>query len=162
MLQSNDNIRSLIFALHEDRDGLRSFAMRRLANLGPPAVPELIAALKNPNDEVQECVAVILRTIGQPAIPHLLEALKCSDRKLRWGAAWVLSSMGPEARDAVIGMSRKESGQSSRLREASVPKTPAAIRNQGVWSDSWLTKVREELHATRQMVGFDSVRIKHG
>lgn len=161
MNPNNETVQALIFALHEDRDGLRSFAMRRLANLGAPAVPELISALKNPSDDVQESAAIVLRTIGQPAIPFLLEALKCTDRKLRWGAAWVLSSMGPDARDAVIALSRKESGQSVRLRQAALPKTPAAARNQGVWSDSWLTKVREELHAARQIAAFDSVRVKH-
>ena len=62
MLQSKENIRALIFALRENRDGLRSFAMRRLANLGAPAVPELITALKTPDDGVQESVAVVLRS----------------------------------------------------------------------------------------------------
>jgi HEAT repeat protein len=145
MNQKNETAQALIFALHEDRDGLR----------------ELISALKNPSDDVQECAAIVLRTIGQPAIPLLLEALKCSDRKLRWGAAWVLSSMGPDAREAVMALTRKESGQSVRLHRAAMPKTPAAARNQGVWSDSWLTKVREELHAARQWVSGDSVRVKH-
>lgn len=154
----NDTVQALIQAMQENRDGIRQFAMRRLANMGAVAVPDLIPELKNADESVQECAAIVLRTIGQPALPLLVETLRCQDRKLRWGAAWVLSSMGPEAREAVMQQTRK--GTATVVREVAMPTTPAAALNQGVWSDSWLTKVRDQLHVARQGLRIDSVRVK--
>lgn len=154
----NDTVQALIVAMQENRDGIRQFAMRRLVNMGAVAVPELIPELKNPDETVQECAAIVLRTIGQAALPLLVQTLRCEDRKLRWGAAWVLSSMGPEAREAVMMQTRK--GTSTVVREVSMPSTPAAALNQGVWSDSWLTKVRDQLHTAREGLRIDSVRVK--
>lgn len=150
----NDTVQALIEAMQENHDGIRPFAMRRLAGMGAIAVPELIPELKNTDEAVQECAAIVLRTIGQPALPFLVDALRCSDRKLRWGAAWVLSSMGPDAREAVINQTRK--GESIAVREVA----PMPSLNDGVWSDSWLTKVREQLRQARQSLRFESVRLK--
>lgn len=157
-MQTSDTVPALLEAMRENRDGIRQFAMRRLANMGEAAVPYLIQALKDPDELMQENVAVVLRTVGQPALPLLVEALRCSDRKLRWGAAWVLSSMGPDAREAVMQQTRK--GTSTVVKQVTLPSTPAAALNQGVWSDSWLTKVRDQLHTARNGLRIDSVRVK--
>ena len=156
-MTSNDTVQALIEAMQENRDGIRQFAMRRLVSLGAEAVPLLIPTLKDPDENVQESAAIVLRTIGQPALPLLVETLRCADRKLRWGAAWVLSSMGPEAREAVMQQTRK--GTATAVRQVAMPRIPNDM-NQGVWSDSWLTKVRDQLHVARQGLRMDSVRIK--
>jgi len=153
----NDTVLALIAAMQENRDGIRSFAMRRLVNMGAVAVPELIPQLKNSDEAIQECAAIVLRTIGQPALPLLVETLRCSDRKLRWGAAWVLSSMGSEAREAVMNQTPK--GTAAVVRQVSSMPSVHAL-NEGVWSDSWLTKVREQLRLARQSLRYESVRLK--
>ena len=67
---------------------------------------------------------------------HLdVAAMKHQNRRIRWGAAWVLATIGPEARKAVP--------------EVVIPGAQPARVGSGVWSDSWLTKVRQQLNAAK-------------
>jgi len=129
-------ISALLSGLHDERDGLRQFALRRLVKLGTKAIPALIQTLADNKEYTQECAAIGLASFGPVAIPYLVDAMKHENRRIRWGATWVLASMGPEVRKAVP--------------EVIIPgneKTPKV--GSGVWSDSWLTKVRQQLQAAR-------------
>jgi HEAT repeat protein len=139
-------IAGLINALHDDRDGLRQFAVRRLVNMGPDVIPALIETLQDNKEYTQEAAAIALRTFGNQAVPHLLKAMKCDNRRIRWGAVWVLQSMGPEARKTVPAVIIP-SQQSAAVSEVDAAKKIGS----GVWSDAWLTKVRQQLNDARNM-----------
>jgi HEAT repeat protein len=143
----NPAVTGLISALHDDRDGLRQFAIRRLVNMGTHVIPELINMLQDPKEFTQEAAAIVLRTFGSQAVPYLLEAMKSENRRTRWGAAWVLQSMGAEARKAVpaVILPCQNSAPAS---EVDVAKKIGS----GIWSDAWLTKVRQQLNEAK---GFD-------
>lgn len=138
---TNPKIESLVNVLHDDRDGLRQFAMRRLVAMGKPAIPTLIEMLQDPKDYTRESAAIALATMGKLSIPFLIEAMKHPDRRTRWNATWVLSSMGTEARNAMPAVKLPAGVQKPA---ASDPALPAL--NHGVWSDSWLTKIKQQLH----------------
>lgn len=133
-------VSALIHALHDDREGLRHFAVRRLVNLGAPVIPAVIGVLRDNKEYTQESAAIVLASIGGAAIPHLLEAMKHDDRRIRWGAAWVLASLGPEARQTIPEV---------RIPEAQAEPRQPPRAGSGVWSDAWLTKIREQLNAAR-------------
>jgi len=140
----NPAITGLISALHDDRDGLRQFAIRRLVTMGPDAIPALIETLQDNKEHTQEAAAIALRTFGSVAVPHLLKAMKCDNWRIRWGAVWVLQSMGPEARKAVPAVIIP-SKQAAPVSEVEAAKKIGS----GVWSDAWLTKVRQQLNDAR-------------
>jgi HEAT repeat protein len=156
----NEHISGLISAIHDDREGLRLFAVKRLVKMDPQVViPALLQLLQERNENTQEAAAIGLATFGDNAIPHLLEALKSDNRRIRWGAAWVLASMGPQARNALpavkITADQRPSGSSTALPRPS---------QSGVWSDSWLTKVREQLAAAKGLdpLGVSAPRLAPG
>lgn len=140
----NDAVDTLVYGLHDDRDGLRQFVMRRLVNLGPQVVPAVIGLLGDNKDYTQESAAIILAAFGSDSLPHLLDALKTHpDRRVRWGAAWVLATMGPEARNVVPHVT---------VVAAEAAAKPAPRRQPSdLWSDAWLTKIRDQLAAARQL-----------
>ncbi|MCY3022301.1 MAG: HEAT repeat domain-containing protein [Planctomycetota bacterium] len=145
----DDAITTLVRALHDDREGLRQFAMRRLVNMGPRVIPALIDTLKDTKECTQECAAVALTTFGSTAVPYLLEAMNSEDRRTRWGAAWVMATMGPEARNAVPPVCLPAAEAAAP--EPATVEQPTRKYGSGVWSDSWLTKVREQLNAAKKM-----------
>jgi hypothetical protein len=134
----------LIAALGDGREGLRQFAIRRLVNLGARAVPALLVTLKHPNLWIQEGAAIALSAMGTVSVPFLMQAMKTEDRKMRWAASWVLSSMPPEIRRSIP----KVSLPGAVITPADTPKMSDSGLH-GVWSDSWLTKVRERLEASK-------------
>lgn len=142
-------VSALIEALINNPDGIRTFAMRRLVNMGSDAVPALIHLLGDRRPEIQESAAIILTTQGKTVIPELIDAMKhCKDRKVCWGAAWVLATIGSEARAALPEV--KIPGR--EIQPATASSSNAA--NAGVWSDAWLTKVRAKLADARQEVSY--------
>ena len=144
---TDPRIDSLILALNDYREGLRQFAMRRLVSIGAPAIPHLIGALSSKHAYTQESAAIALATLGSLAIPDLLNAMKSEDKQIRWGAAWVLASIGPEARKQIPSVPVKIASPAARTDRP----TPIPEDMHGVWSDSWLTKVREKLQANRML-----------
>jgi HEAT repeat protein len=136
----NPAIEGLIHALHDDRDGLRQFAIRRILKTGPVTIPALIEILQDNKEHTQEAAAIALASFGHTALPHLLAAMKHENRRVRWGAAWVLASMGPEARKVVPAV------EIPVLKQTEPDKT-----QYGVWSDSWLTKIRQQLENARSL-----------
>ena len=76
--------------------------------------------------------------------------MQSKDRRTRWGAAWVLATMGPEVRNAVPPV--HVPAAAAAVEEPSTEtQQPTRRYGSGVWSDSWLTKVREQLNAARKM-----------
>jgi HEAT repeat protein len=148
----NPNIEPLIQALRDHRDGLRAFAVRRLVAMGEAAVPALIEALRYPDQQVQEAVGVALITIGPRALVQLIRAMNHDDRNVRWGACWVLSSMPPEVRQLLprVKLPADRKAMDSAAIAAAIQTAAAGSGlHHGVWSDSWLSKVRETLARNR-------------
>ncbi|HYF51740.1 MAG TPA: HEAT repeat domain-containing protein [Planctomycetota bacterium] len=148
------DIQPLIHALRDHRDGLRQFATRRLVKMGEAAVPALIEALKDTDEQVQEAVAIAIITIGPRALVHLMTAMHHDDRRIRWGACWVLSSMPPEVRAMLprvrIPAALKVTKESnSAVLPVIAAQAADSGMHHGVWSDSWLSKVRERLASNR-------------
>lgn len=142
-MSNNAQVAPLVSALYDPREGLRQFAVRRLVNLGPQVIPDLIYLLGDAKEFTQESAAIVLATFGKVSLPFLLEAMKNHpNRNVRWGAAWVLASMGADARRAVPPVTVPET-------KAEAVKVPER-KPSDMWSDAWLTKVREQLAAARQ------------
>jgi HEAT repeat protein len=140
---SPDRLAALVGALHDEREGLRQFAVRQLVDMGPKVIPHLIVLLGDTKDYTQESTAIVLATFGRDAMPYLINAMKNHpERSVRWGAAWVLASMASEARKLVPPVAVQE----EREQTAEVPQRQPAE----MWADGWLTKVRENLAAARQ------------
>lgn len=138
---TNTAIIPLINVLHNDSNGLRQFAVRRLVALGKPAIPALIELLGDPKEYTQESAAIALATMGKFGIPSLIDAMiHHPNRRIRWHAAWVLASMGAEARESIPAI------------DLPVRARKNISTNHGVWSDSWLTKIRKQLHENRCMI----------
>jgi HEAT repeat protein len=147
-MDANDAVTQLIGGLHDEREGLRQFALRRIVNFGSQAIPALIETLGDNKEYTQECAAIALTTFNGDSIPFLLEAMKNHpNRRVRWGAAWVLSAMGPEARKVVPAVTMPVAADT-------VPRPKRQPSE--MWSDSWLTKIREQLNAAR---GLDAVSL---
>jgi hypothetical protein len=93
-------IDSLINALHEEREGLRTFAVEKLVSIGREAVPALINALRATSEQTQEAAAGALCKMGSVAVPELRDAMQSDNRQVAWSACWVLGSMSPDVRNA--------------------------------------------------------------
>jgi len=134
--------------MHDSRDGLRQFAVRRLVNIGPRVIPFLVSLLGDTKDYTQESAAIIFATFGNDAMPCLIDAMKNhADRRVRWGAAWVLASMAGETRKVVPPVAVAEE-------PASITQTPQRQPSE-MWADGWLTKARAQLAAARRMDVFN-------
>src|SRR5208283_4585370 len=113
-----------ISALRDSREGLRQFAIRRLAKIGPSVIPKLILALKDKDVYGQEGAAIVLITLGSASVPALLQAMRHEDRAIRWGATWVLSSMPLELR--------------RQIPEVRLPAVPKSVETSSKASESGL------------------------
>jgi|GEM_PF-2891218 len=87
---------------HKDQE-LANQAAQALAQIGPPAVGELIKALEDPSAAVQIRALSALGVLGPEArqgIVPISRFLENKDAKIRRLAAWVLGEIGPPARPA--------------------------------------------------------------
>jgi prepilin-type N-terminal cleavage/methylation domain-containing protein len=66
-------------------------AERAFAEMGPVAIPYLVAALKDENPAVRGCASSTLSRIGEPAVPVLQKALSDPDDEVR---RWAASALG--------------------------------------------------------------------
>jgi HEAT repeat protein len=94
-------IQGLLAGFNDHREGMRSFAINKCAQLGEDAAPHLVELLKEKDGYVADSAARALQTIGAPVIPYLLKAMEGGNRQTIWMSASILSALGPEARDAV-------------------------------------------------------------
>ncbi|MEG4419662.1 HEAT repeat domain-containing protein, partial [Microcoleus sp. LAD1_D5] len=94
-------IASLIEKLKTNDGRELDAAIEKLAEIGEPAIPALMAAVQDKNLQVRRSAANVLRQIGRPAIPALAKALKNSDANVRRDAASALGRIGAEAKTAL-------------------------------------------------------------
>lgn len=142
---------TLVSALCDDREGLRTFAMRRLANIGPSVIPYVVEMLGTSNEQAQESAAIILARLGADSAPALLEAMKSHpDRRTRWGAAWVLAAVGADARKEILPVTSPASGPEA------FEQSPIRSHSEA-WSDSWLTKIKQNLALARNLEVLPSI-----
>ena len=104
---STKDIPRYIETLREGNTGSASAARERLAQMGEPAVPALVAALKDEQGEVRAHAAYALRSMGpkaKAAVPALISALQDPVWEVRDDAAGALERIGTNAKDAVPGL----------------------------------------------------------
>ncbi|KAK3805984.1 MAG: armadillo-type protein [Linnemannia gamsii] len=125
---SESAIQSLIGALKDDNDDVRSSAASVLDNqstLSESAIQSLIGALKNENDIVRRSVVLALGNqsiLSESAIQSLLGALKDNNDNVRWSAKSALgnqSTLPESAMQSLIG-ALKDKNDDVRSSAASV------------------------------------------
>jgi HEAT repeat protein len=107
-------VAALADGLKDEDRGVRGYAARLLAEIGPEAatvVPALVNALEDrldedPSENRQASVLTALGGIGREAVPALIEALKHNKAQVRAGAARALGAIGPEASEAVPALAK--------------------------------------------------------
>ena len=87
-------IAPLIAKLKSNDERELDAAIKKLGEIGEPAIPALIPALGDKNLLVSRSAGEVLGNIGLPAIPALVQALKDSDVQIRRRAAVVLVTIG--------------------------------------------------------------------
>ena len=107
----------LITALQDESESVRGCALQGLKDIGPPAVPLLIAALKNPAPQVRRKASCVIDNIGYQlkevgnfqAVAPLIDALKDSTSVVRSHSVTALGKIsGPQALPAVISALKTE------------------------------------------------------
>jgi HEAT repeat protein len=103
--ESEKAIPGLVEALEGERSSDTVAASRLLTQIGPPAIPELIAALADEEHAIRQVwVARTLERIGTQAasaVPALAKALKSEQSHVREAVAEALCAFGPAAEPAV-------------------------------------------------------------
>jgi len=96
---------TLVEDLESDDFDVRRGALNTMKLIGPPAVPALIESMKRKREIDQrrspKPAAWALAELGQLAVPALIEALGHEDPTVRSHATYALSTIGPEAKEAV-------------------------------------------------------------
>jgi hypothetical protein len=77
---------------YSDRGLIRDNAVRRLEQIGSPAIPVMIAALAVKDDAVGLGAALVLRDLGPAAVPAVVNALASGNKRVRRWAIEALSS----------------------------------------------------------------------
>ncbi|HEY9296886.1 MAG TPA: HEAT repeat domain-containing protein, partial [Phormidium sp.] len=78
-----EKIASLIEKLKTKNERELSAAIKKLGQIGEPAIPALMKALQDKNLQVRRSAAQVLAKIGPPAIPDLAKALNNPDADVR-------------------------------------------------------------------------------
>jgi HEAT repeat protein len=101
-VENDPAISAHLKAFNDHREGVRSFAVRKMAERGTAVVPLLIRLLAEKKGFTQDCAAEALCRMGNTAIPFVLEAMQSHpDHNVRMQAAAVLAAMGEPAHQAV-------------------------------------------------------------
>ena len=96
-----EKIASLIEKLKTKNERELSAAIKKLGQIGEPAIPALMKALQDKNLQVRRSAAQVLAKIGPPAIPDLAQALNNPNADVRSSAALALEGIGAEAKTAL-------------------------------------------------------------
>ncbi|HYT87396.1 MAG TPA: HEAT repeat domain-containing protein [Gemmataceae bacterium] len=99
-----DPIADLVQALHGKSKASRLKTLTALGNYGTHAkraIPTVSELLHDKDKDLGNQAARTLAQIGWPAVPALVKALRDGNATVRHRAAWSLSLIGPQARDAV-------------------------------------------------------------
>jgi HEAT repeat protein len=135
-------------AKDNDRDIRKAFEIRKaslkaLVNIGPAAVPALVAALRDSDIWLREGVAKALGEIGSPAaeaVPALAAALNDPEKDVRRNAAQALGGIGSPAAEAIPALAaalndpekdvRRNAAQAlGEIGPAAVPALVAALND---------------------------------
>lgn len=107
-----------------------------LGRAASAAVPALATLLREADDTVAQAAAKALAQIGPPAVPDLVIAADAPKAGTRHRAVWALGQMGPDAARAVEVLQRALSDANPKLRAAAVhalgeigPAAEPAIRD---------------------------------
>jgi len=92
---TDEEIASLILALKNEDENIRTLAVDALGRIGNPAIDALGGALKDASAGVRLAAAEILGRIGnEKAVPYLTESLNDADEEVRTAAARSLGEIG--------------------------------------------------------------------
>lgn len=97
---------ALIRALHDEKPGVRQWAVNALGKIGPEAERAVPSILHLPNPARAGgdlSLAIPMAAIGPGAVPSLIDGLDDAGDGPRWTAAAALGKIGPEA-DAAVPM----------------------------------------------------------
>jgi len=129
--------------LQDESARVRQNAAKALADIGQPAVKELILALTNQDVWVRGCAAAALAKVKDPAaIPALIAAMKDPDSEVRWWSLHaVMDSGDPRCVDALVAMLGDEDPGSQwdacqglvRVGPPAVPALLAALKQAKGW-----------------------------
>lgn len=103
LVPSDERIRSLVETL-TNVDGVERHTARvQLEEVGPPAVPALIAALRSPSEHARWEAAKALGEIRDTrAAPALVKTLEDDKAAVRWLAATALINLGRDALEPLL------------------------------------------------------------
>lgn len=107
--KENERIKSLINKFNDNDPWINGEAINKLAEIGEPAVNDLIISLQDSNDNVRWCAAITLEKIspfGRQAIPVLTKALQDESANVRWCSALALSKYKSEAVRSVSSLQK--------------------------------------------------------
>lgn len=126
-----DAVAPLLDALKDKDDRVRFEAADSLGVVGPvadKAIPPLLAlALSDPEPKVRKkaltailCIQGMHRFRDDPvkAVPVLIESLQHKLPQTRWEAAQILGAIGPQAKEAVGGLTKAIQDKDQRVRDA--------------------------------------------
>lgn len=106
---------------------VRERAVTDVIEIGPRAIPALVAALGDEDNHVRLCAAYALGHIGPAALPALLAALKDEDARVRDAACSGLFELGPRAREAIPALTVAAFRDKDRLVRRSAATTLSEI-----------------------------------
>ena len=93
-LEAANSLKLLGWQPPKDETGVQYYLLMKDvvhgAEMGEPAVPQLLFALKTSNDEIRNTAGMILEKIGEPSIPYLLAALQDDDFSYRQRVVTIL------------------------------------------------------------------------
>jgi len=93
-LEAANSLKLLGWQPPKDETGVQYYLLMKdvvhCAEMGEPAVPQLLFALKTSNDEIRNTAGMILEKIGEPSIPYLLAALEDDDFSYRQRVVTIL------------------------------------------------------------------------
>ena len=85
---------------------IRELTCEALAEIGPAAIPSLVDALEDTSEGVRTCAAIALTRIKPEGVDVLIQQLENHKPYVRSYAAWALSGVGAEASPAVSTLAK--------------------------------------------------------
>lgn len=96
--------------LNEPDPNTKYSAIQAIGEIGPQAkeaIPVLVKTIRetrNRDKRILYACNKALLGMGKEVVPHMISLLKDDDWEMRRGSAWVLGKVGPDAKDAVPGL----------------------------------------------------------
>ncbi|NWF88773.1 MAG: serine hydrolase, partial [Ignavibacteriaceae bacterium] len=103
-VNESEKIKLLINKFNDTDSWINGEAINKLAEIGEPAIDELLISLQDKNENVRWCSAIALEKIsplGKQSIPFLIKALKYDNANVRWCSALALGKYKSDANLAI-------------------------------------------------------------